>query len=152
MTRVQLHNRSVQSVQQALARRGIRVEPGAARAASGTGAVRYDLIAEDLTVAVRAAKRSTFPWRVFVHSKRYRYRYRGHRWNLHTHGSTKLRPDVWIFVASGKSSRFFVVPGSRVRGFYTLTLREPSRTWLLAHENRWETIHELAAARQRKVA
>jgi len=135
-----------------LTARGICVEPGNPRAASGNAATRFDLVADDLTIAVRAAKRSTFPWQVLVHGKRYSYRYQGHRWNLHSHGSTKLRPDVWIFVASSKQPRFFIVPGRRVRGFYTLTLRQPSRTWLLAYEDRWETILELAAARQRKVA
>jgi hypothetical protein len=152
MTRVQLHKRSVEMVRSMLAAHGIRVQAGPPRAASGSRAVRFDLVAEDLTIAVRVAKRSTFPWQVLVHGKRYSYRYHGHRWNLHSHGSTKLRPDVWVFVASSTCSRFFVVPGRRVRGFYTLTLRESSRTWLLAYENRWETIHELATVRQRNVA
>lgn len=152
MTRVQLHNRSVELVQKALTASGFRVQPGGRRGGPPEAAGRFDLLVDDLTVAVRVAKRSTFPWSVVVAGKRYSYRYHGHRWNLHSHGSTRLRPDVWVFVAAAKPVRFFVVLGRRVRGFYTLTLREPSKTWLLACENRWETIRELSTARHRRAA
>jgi len=152
MTRVQLHNRSVENVRQALIANGFRVQLGGRRGGPPEVAGRFDLIVEDLTVAVRVAKRSTFPWSVMVSGKRYNYRYHGHRWNLHSHGSTRLRPDVWVFVAAGRPARFFVVLGRRVRGFYTLTLREPSKTWLLGCENRWDTIRELVAARHSRAA
>jgi hypothetical protein len=152
MTRVQLHNRSVELVRRALAAGGFQVEPGGRHGGPAEAAGRFDLIVENLTVAVRVAKRSTFPWNVVVGGKRYNYRYHGHRWNLHSHGSTKLRPDVWVFVAASRRVRFFVVLGRRVSGFYTLTLREPSKTWLLGCENRWEAIRELTAARPSKAA
>jgi hypothetical protein len=146
-----MHDLSVELVRQALVAGEFSVQPGGRRGGPAERAGRFDLIVDNLTAAVRVAKRSTFPWRVVVAGKRYSYRYHGHRWNLHSHGSTKLRPDVWIFVAAATPVRFFVVPGRRVHGFYTLTLREPSKTWLLACENRWETIRELAA-RQQKAA
>jgi hypothetical protein len=142
-TRVQLHDQSVAHVHRILAAQGFSVQPGGRRAGARTAANRFDLIADNLTVAVRAAKRSSFSWRVAVHGRRYAYRYRGHRWNLHSRGNTRLNPDIWILVAAGERERVFVVPGQRVRGFYTLTLREPSRTWLLIYENRWDTIREL---------
>jgi hypothetical protein len=59
---------------------------------------------------------------------------------------------VWVFVAASTPVRFFVVLGQRVRGFYTLTLREPSKTWLLACENRWEAIRELTVVGHEKAA
>ncbi len=152
MTRVEMHDLSVELVRQALARCGFRVQHGGRRGGAAAAKGRFDLIVEDLTVAVRVAKRSTFPWSVLVAGKRYNYRYHGHRWNLHSHGRTKLRPDVWVFVAATKPARFFVVLGRRVRGFYTLTLREPSKTWLLECEDRWETIRELLAGRHTKAA
>lgn len=152
MTRVQLHDFNVEQVRKVLAASGFHVEPGGRRGGPAEAAGRFDLLVDHLTVAVRVAKRSTFPWSVLVRGKRYRYRYHGHRWNLHSHGSTKLRPDVWVFVAATKPVRYFVVTGRRVRGFYTLTLREPSKTWLLACEDRWETIRELTQTRQKKAA
>ena len=152
MTRVQLHDLNVEQVRRVLIASGFHVEQGGRRGGPAEAAGRFDLIVENLTVAVRVAKPSTFPWSVLVRGKRYRYEYRGHRWNLHTHGSTRLRPDVWVFVAATKPLRYYVVPGRRVRGFYTLTLREPSKTWLLACEGRWETIREMMQGRQRKAA
>ena len=152
MTRVQLHNRSVERVRRALADSGFHVEQSGRHGGVPEAGGRCDLVVDNLTVAVRVAKRSAFPWSVVVGGKRYNYRYKGHRWNLHSHGRTKLRPDVWVFVAASRPARFFVVMGRRVRGFYTLTLREPSKTWLLACENRWEAIRELAATRSRKAA
>ncbi len=152
MTRVELHNRSVELVRRALAKRGLHVRHGGRRGGSAEAATRSDLIAENVAIAVRVAKRATFTYRVSVRGKQYTYHYCGHRWNLHSHGRTRLRPDFWIFVAAGKPTRFFVVPGQRVRGGYTLTLRIPSKTWLLACENRWEAIRELSGARQKKAA
>ena len=153
MTRVQLHDHSVEQVRKILNARGLHVRAGGRRGGSPAAATRFDLLADDGTIAVRAAKRSAFAWRVSVHGKQYVYRYHGHRWNLHSRGRTRLHPDVWVFVAAtAKSLRYFIVPGARVRGFYTLTLREPSKTWLLACESRWETIHRLLSARQRKAA
>lgn len=152
MTRVQMHDLGVELVRQALGACGFRARAGNRRGGPPQSARRFDLIVENLTVAVRVATRSTFPWSVLVNGKRYNYRYRGLRWNLHSHGRTRLRPDVWIFVAATMPARFFVVLGQRVRGSYTLTLREPSKTWLLECENRWETIRELAAARQQAAA
>ncbi len=46
----------------------------------------------------------------------------------------------------------FVVPGRRMRSFYTLTLREPSRTRVLGFRDRWETIREIMLTRQQKAA
>ena len=152
MSRVELHDLSVELVRRALAGAGFRVQHGGRRGGPAAAKRRFDLLVEDVTIAVRVAKRSTFPWSVLVAGKRYNYRYHGHRWNLHSHGSTRLRPDVWVFVAATKPVRYFVVLGRRVRGFYTLTLREPSKTWLLSCESRWETLRELTAARQTKAA
>ncbi len=152
MTRVQMHDRSVELVRQALIACGFHVQAGGRRGGPPDRAGRFDLVVENLTLAVRVAKRSTFPWSVVVAGKRYNYRYHGYRWNLHSHGSSKLRPDVWVFVAAAMPARFFVVQGRRVRGFYTLTLREPSKTWLLECENRWDTIREMTVARHRKAA
>jgi len=152
MTRVELHDRTVQLVRRALAANGFDVQPGGRRAGARAAATRFDLLAADLTIAVRVAKRSVFQWRVAVNGRRYTYRYTGHRWNLHTRGSTRLRPDVWIFVAATKPLRYFVVPGSRVQGFYTLTLREPSKTWLLDYENQWQTLRECTVQRNKKAA
>ncbi len=152
MTRVQLHNRAVEHVRRVLTGRGfLRAQRGGRRGGEQWRAERFDLIAEDVTIAVRVARLSVFPWQVSVRGKRYQYRYRGHRWNLHTHGSTKLRPDVWVFVTA-EDLGCFVVPGRRVRGFYTLTLRERSKTWLLDCENRWQTIREVALTRQEEAA
>lgn len=152
MTRVQLHDHMVERVRQALSTEGIRAHHGGRRAGSREAANRFDLLTGDLTIAVRVAKRSSFSWRVSVNGKRYSYRYSGHRWNLHSRGSTNLRPDVWVFVAAGEALRFFVVPGRRVRGFYTLTLREPSKTWLRGYADRWETLREVVSARHQRAA
>ncbi len=152
MTRVELHNRSVEMVRRALAKRGLRVQHGQRRGGSPEAAARFDLIAENVAIAVRVATRATFTYRVSVRGKQYAYHYCGHRWNLHSHGRTGLRPDLWIFVAAGKPTRFFLVPGQRVRGAYTLTLRVPSKTWLLACENRWDKIREISSVRQKKAA
>ena len=152
MTRVELHDRTVHQVYRALRTLGFEVRRGGRRAGARETAGRFDLIADEATIAVRVAQRSEFAWRVVVNGRRYSYRYCGHRWNLHSRGSTRLRPDVWVFVAAGQPTRFFVVPGKRVRGFYTLTLREPSKTWLLGHENDWDAIHQCAVARQRSAA
>lgn len=151
MTRMQLHARTVEGLRRFLAARGFAVQLGGRRGGPRWAARRFDLLVEDITVAVRVATWSTFRWQVAARGKRYRYRYRGHRWNLHTHGRVTLHPDLWIFVAA-EDGRRFVVPGTRVRGFYTLTLREPSKTWLLAYEDRWDTIRELAVERRRKAA
>ncbi len=152
MSRVQMHDLSVELVRQTLAACGFRVQRGNRRGGPAVNARRFDLIVENLTVGVRVATRSTFPWSVLVNGKRYHYNYSGHRWNLHSHGRTQLRPDVWVFVAATTPVRSFVVLGQRVHGAYTLTLREPSKTWLLECENRWETIRELAAARRQTAA
>jgi hypothetical protein len=152
MTRVQLHNRNVGLVRRTLAAQGFRVRHGGRRGGSREAVTRFDLIAEDVGVAVRVAKRSTFVYRVSVRGKRYTYQYAGYRWNLHSHGRTRLHPDFWILVAAGKPTRFFVVPGQRVRGSYTLTLRVPSNTWLLGCENEWHTIRELSIERHKQAA
>jgi len=152
MTRVQLHDHNVDYVKKLLIARGVHVRSGGRRGGSRAAATRFDLVTNDVTIAIRVAKRSTFSWRVSVNGRRYVYRYRGHRWNLHSRGSTRLRPDVWIFVAVAKSLRFFIVSGQRVRGFYTLTLREQSKTWLLECENRWDAIRHFGAARERSAA
>jgi len=152
MTRVQLHDHYVEHVKKLLKARNVQVQSGGRRGGSRLAATRFDLLTDDATIAVRVAKRSSFTWRVSVNGRRYVYHYRGHRWNLHSRGSTRLRPDVWILVAAAKSPRFFLVSGERVRGFYTLTLREQSRTWLLDCEDQWTTIRSSAPVGERSAA
>ncbi len=152
MTRIQLHNRNVSLVRRTLAAQGLSVRHGGRRGGSREAATRCDLIAEDVAIAVRVAKRSTFVYRVSVRGKRYTYHYGGYRWNLHSHGRTRLHPDFWILVAAGKPVRFFIVPGQRVRGSYTLTLRVPSNTWLLDCEGGWDAIREFSLERHNRAA
>lgn len=148
-TRQQLHRDAVAWVRRQLRRHGVRT--ALSERATANTLYSGDLVADGLTIGVKAARAKPRLHQVQVNGRTYSYRYSEFSWCIHTHAQ-RMHVGVWVLVGLDRGKRVaFVVPDSAFSRKVVRVMAR-GRTRLEIYRGAWGIVGGMVEARRMRAA